>query len=51
MRLTLKERKRIAEATAGPYRQAGKKEKGVILNEFVELMAHYRLFKTGQSFE
>lgn len=32
----MKERKRLAEATAGRYRKAGKKEKGVILNEFVE---------------
>jgi hypothetical protein len=34
MRLTMKERKRIAEATAGRYRKAGKKEKGIILTEF-----------------
>ena len=33
----MKERKRLAEATAGRYRKAGKKEKGIILNEFVEL--------------
>ena len=33
----MKERKRIAEATAGRYRKAGKKENGIILNEFVEL--------------
>src|SRR6266403_2612503 len=37
MRLTMKERKRIAEATAGRYRRARKKEKTGILNEFVEL--------------
>jgi hypothetical protein len=37
MRLTMKERKRIAEATAGRYRKGGKKEKGEILNQFVEL--------------
>src|SRR6266536_3384350 len=37
MRLTMKERKRIAEATAGRYRRARKKEKTAILNEFVEL--------------
>ena len=35
--LTMKERKRIAEATARRYRKAGKKEKGEILNKFVEL--------------
>lgn len=33
----MKERKRIAEVTAGRYRKAGKKEKSAILNEFVEL--------------
>jgi hypothetical protein len=27
MRLTMKERKRVAEATAGRYRKAGKKER------------------------
>src|SRR5437899_11591674 len=37
MRLTMKERKRIAEATEGRYRRARKKEKTAILNEFVEL--------------
>ena len=31
----MKERKRLAEATAGRYRQARKKEKKTILNEFV----------------
>jgi hypothetical protein len=44
MRLTMKERKRIAEATAGRYRKAGKKEKGVILNEFVELTGFARSY-------
>jgi hypothetical protein len=44
MRLTMKERKRIAEATAGRYRKAGKKEKGVILNEFVELTGFARCY-------
>jgi hypothetical protein len=44
MRLTMKERKRIAEATAGPYRQAGKQEKGKILNEFVELSGFARSY-------
>src|SRR2546430_16653366 len=37
MRLTMKERRRIAEATAGRYRRAQKKEKTAILNEFVEV--------------
>jgi hypothetical protein len=44
MRLTMQERKRIAEATAGRYRKAGKKEKGVILNEFVELTGFARSY-------
>jgi hypothetical protein len=44
MRLTMKERKRVAEATAGRYRKAGKKEKGVILNEFVELTGFARCY-------
>lgn len=40
----MKERKRIAEATAGRYRKAGKKEKGVILDEFVELTGFARSY-------
>jgi hypothetical protein len=44
MRLTMKERKRIAEATAGRYRKARKKEKGEILNEFVELTGFARCY-------
>jgi len=40
----MKERKRIAEATAGRYRKAGKKEKGVMLNEFVELTGFARSY-------
>jgi hypothetical protein len=44
MRLTMKERKRIAEATAGRYRKAGKKERGAILNEFVELTGFARSY-------
>jgi hypothetical protein len=44
MRLTMKERKRIAEATAGRYRKARKKEKGAILNEFVELTGFARSY-------
>jgi len=44
MRLTMKEWKRIAEATAGRYRKAGKKEKGAILDEFVELTGFARSY-------
>ena len=40
----MKERKRIAEATAGRYRKAGKKEKGAILDEFVELTGFARSY-------
>ncbi len=40
----MKERKRIAEATAGRYRKAGKKEKGVILTEFVALTGFVRSY-------
>ncbi len=40
----MKERKRIAEATAGRYRKAGKKEKGVILTEFGELTGFARSY-------
>src|SRR5260370_39985863 len=44
MRLTMTERKRIAEATAGRYRRARKKEKTAILNEFVELSGFARSY-------
>src|SRR6266699_1107285 len=44
MRLTMRERKRIAEATAGRYRRVRKKEKTVILNEFVELTGFARSY-------
>ncbi len=44
MRLTMKERKRVAEMTAGRYRRARKKEKTVILNEFVELTGYGRSY-------
>src|SRR2546430_3270873 len=44
MRLTMKERRRIAEATAGRYRRARKKEKTAILNEFVELSGFARSY-------
>ena len=40
----MKERKRLAEATAGRYRQARKKDKGVILNEFVEATGFARSY-------
>lgn len=40
----MKERKRIAEATASRYRKARKKEKTSILNEFVELTGFARSY-------
>jgi len=40
----MKERKRIAEASAGRYRKARKKGKGEILNEFVELTGFARSY-------
>ncbi len=40
----MKERKRIAEATAGRYRKAGKKDKGAILDEFVKLSGFARSY-------
>ena len=35
----MKERKRIAEATAGRYRKAGRRRRGVILNELKSQLA------------
>lgn len=40
----MRERKRLADVTAGRYRQARKKDKGVILNEFVELTGYTRSY-------
>ena len=40
----MKERKRIAEATAGRYRRVRKKQKTIILNEFVELSGFARSY-------
>ncbi len=40
----MKDRKRVAEATASRYRKAGKKEKGLILTEFVELTGFARCY-------
>jgi hypothetical protein len=40
----MRERKRLADVTAGRYRQARKKEKGVILKEFVELSGYTRSY-------
>jgi hypothetical protein len=40
----MKERRRLAEATAGRYRKASKKEKKTILNEFVEATGFARSY-------
>jgi hypothetical protein len=40
----MKERRRLAEATAGRYRKARKKDKGAILNEFVEATGFARSY-------
>ena len=40
----MKERRRLAEAVAGRYRKARKKDKGVILNEFVEATGFARSY-------
>jgi hypothetical protein len=40
----MKERKRLAEATAGRYRQARKLAKAAILNEFVEVTGFARSY-------
>ena len=44
MRLKMTERRRLAEATAGRYRKASKKEKKTILNEFVEATGFARSY-------
>ena len=44
MRLTMKERRRLAEAMAGRYRKARKKDKRTILNEFVEATGFARSY-------
>ncbi len=44
MRLTMRERKRIIEMTAGRYRLGRKKEKGLILDEFTALTGYGRSY-------
>jgi hypothetical protein len=44
MRLALKEKQKIAELLSRKYQKAGKKEKGKILNEFVELSGYNRFY-------
>jgi hypothetical protein len=44
MRLTMKERKKAAAIVAPRYKKARKKDKGVILNEFIELTGYGRRY-------
>lgn len=44
MRLTVKERKKAAAIVAPRYQKARKKDKGVILNEFIELTGYSRRY-------
>jgi hypothetical protein len=44
MRLTVKERKKITAIMAPRYQRARKKDKGVILNEFIELTGYDRRY-------
>lgn len=44
MRLTMKERKRVTEMTAGRYRRGRKKDKGIILDEFTALTGYGRSY-------
>ena len=43
MGLNLKERRAVSEVVAKRYQKAGKKEKGKILDEFVELTGELQL--------
>jgi hypothetical protein len=42
MRLTVKEREKATTIVAPWYQKAGEKDKGLILNEFMELTGHGR---------
>ena len=44
MRLTVKERKKAAAIVAPRYQKARKKDKGVILDEFIELAGYGRRY-------
>jgi len=44
MRLTMQERRAVTSQTAGRYQRAGKKEKGLILAEFVKLTEYARAY-------
>lgn len=44
MRLTMKEKQKVAEVLSRKYQKAGKKEKGNILNEFIGLSGYNRSY-------
>ena len=46
MRFTMKERQKITAALAGRYKKARKKDKGKMLNEFIELTGYNRSYGT-----
>lgn len=44
MRLTMKEKKSVTRAIASRYQEAGKREKGIILDEFTQLTGYTRCY-------
>ena len=44
MRLTVSERQKATKITAARYQKAGKKKKGAILDEFIELTGYDRCY-------
>lgn len=44
MRLTMQERKSVTKAMAGQYRRGSKKDKGVVLTQFVEATGYNRVY-------
>ncbi len=44
MRLTMRERKKTAAVVAGRYQKARRKDKGIILDEFVKLTGYTRRY-------
>lgn len=44
MRLTMKEKKSVTRAIASRYQKAGKREKGIILDEFTQLTGYTRCY-------
>ncbi|MEW6569661.1 MAG: hypothetical protein AB1390_00580 [Nitrospirota bacterium] len=49
MRFTMEERQKITAAVAGRYQGARKKDKGIVLNEFVALTGYTRSYQIGDS--